>query len=501
MPTYPVRSPSPKANLVQAFRGEVRAPVPLHPLERALVAVASLHLCFLPWAMGTRAPWAQVVSLGFAVLVFLIALWPRRYAGDLAPDGDFTLHTWPRLLRFPLFWLGLGLIGYVAIGAFNPAWERVSTNVVWFIRSKDHVAWLPSSIEAPFERMNAGRMLVIYGSCWLLVCGLWTALTRRAAVQTILTALIVNGMVLALLGIIQKMADAKTMLWFIKVPATSFHSTFVYKNHAGAYFNLLLAITLGLGIWHHVRSLRRLERSSPAPVFAFGVVVIGSCVFMSDSRTAMLLLGGYLVLALIVYLIWRGRDRSAVTSPAASALLALGAAAIAAAAAYFLNLDQSIDQIQNAFGAGREAAIDSRVTARTATFELFKDQPVTGWGAGSFRHAFPIHQQNYPEIFRGPGGQVLFWDHAHNDYVQALAELGLIGTLFPTIALLWLLTKLCRLGALAHPAFLLMILGFGLTLAHSWVDFPLYNVAILTTFCAAWVLVARWVELEIRSSP
>ena len=501
MPTYPVRPPSPKANLVQAFRGEVRAPVPLHPLERFLVAIASLHLCFLPWAMGARAPWAQVVSLGFAAVIFVVALWPRRYTGELAPDGEFTLHTWPRLLRFPLFWLGLGFLAYITIGALNPAWERVSTNLVWFIRSKEHIDWLPTSIEAPFARMNAWRMLVIYGACWLVVCALWTALTRRAAVQTILTVVVSNGLVLALVGIIQKMAGAKKILWFIASPADYFHATFVYKNHAGAYFNLLLVVTLGLAVWHHVRSLRRLERSSPAPVFAFGVVVIGACVFMSGSRTAMMLVAGYLVVALVVYLIWRGRDRSAVTNPAVSGLLACGTALFIAAAAYFLNLDHSIDQIQNVFGAGRKAAIDSRVTARTATFELFKDQPVTGWGAGSFRHAFPLHQQNYPEIFRGPDRLVYFWDHAHNDYVQVLAELGIMGALFPLLALLWLVTKLCRLGALAQPAFLLMLLGFGLTLAHAWVDFPLYNPAILTTFCAVWILVTRWAELETRLAP
>ncbi|TAG29793.1 MAG: O-antigen ligase domain-containing protein, partial [Verrucomicrobia bacterium] len=122
---------------------------------------------------------------------------------------------------------------------------------------------------------------------------------------------------------------------------------------------------------------------------------------------------------------------------------------------------------------------------------------LTGWGAGSFRHAFPIHQKNYSEIFRS-GRHTLFWDHAHNDYVQALAELGIIGALFPILALLWMLIKFCRIGALANPAFLLLLLGFGLPLAHSWVDFPLYNAAIFTTFCAAWILTLRWAELEVR---
>ena len=130
---------------------------------------------------------------------------------------------------------------------------------------------------------------------------------------------------------------------------------------------------------------------------------------------------------------------------------------------------------------------------------MFRDQPLTGWGAGSFRHAFPIHQQNYPDIFRAPNRKFLVWDHAHNDYVQALAELGVIGFLFPVLGFFWFLYRLCRGGALAHPAFLLLTMGLGLTLAHAWVDFPLYNIAILTTFCAVWVLITRWAELELKS--
>ncbi len=499
MPSFPVRPPSPKANLVTAFRGEVRARVPLHPLETALVVVVCLQLCFLAWAMGGRAPWSQIVSLGLSVAAFGLALWPRRYTGELAPDGDFTLHTWPRLLRFPLFWLGLGFLGYVLLGALNPAWVRMSTEIVWYIRGQEHISWLPTSVKAPFALMNAWRMLVLYSACWLLVCALWTAITRRVSAQAILTALVANGVVLSLLAITQKMAGAKMMLWFIKVPAAYFHGTFVYKNHAGAYFNLVLVVALALAIWHHVRSLRRLERGSPSPVFAFGVVVVGACVFMSGSRTAMLLLAGYLVISLVAYLIWRSRNRGAASNPAVSGLVAVLTVGLVAGMAYFLNLDNSIDQIKKlTTERGHKAAVESRVQARTATYELFKDQPLTGWGAGSFRHAFPIHQQNYPDIFRANNRKVFFWDHAHNDYVQALAELGIIGVLFPVLALLWLLIKLCRLGALAQPSFLLLTLGLGLTLAHAWVDFPLYNAAILTTFCAVWILAARWAELETR---
>jgi O-antigen ligase len=483
---------------VQTFRGEVRSSVPIHPLELALVVVACLHLCFLPWAMGTRAHWAQLISLGLAVPSFVLALWPRNYRGEFTQGSDFRLHTWPRLLRFPIFWGGLLFLGYILAAALNPAWEHVSTGIVWFIKSvPGHITWLPTSIDAPFERMNAWRVLVIMSSTWLLVCALWIGLTRRVSVHALLVVLVVNGSLLGLIAILQKMTEAKAMLWFIPPIAHHFHGTFVYKNHAGAYLNLILFLAFGLALWHHVRSLRRLERSSPAPVFAFAVIVLGASVVMSRSRAATLLLAGFLLITLIVYLVWRFRQRSSASNPVISTLLALGAVGLISAAAYFLNLDSSLDHFQRLLGADRKLSIDSRVMVRDATFELFRDQPATGWGPGSFRHAFPIHQQNYPDIFR-LRGNVLFWDHAHNDWVQFLAEFGLIGAIFPVAALGWLIYRFCRLGALAHPAFLLLLLGFGLTLAHAWVDFPLSNTAIFTTFCTVWLLSLRWAELENR---
>lgn len=498
MPSYPVRSPKPKANLVQNFRGEARIAVPLHPLEHALVVVAIIHLCFLPWAFGARTPWAQIVSLGLAVLAFVIALWPRRYSGELAPEGDFTLHTWPRLLRFPPFWLGLGFCLYIVIGALNPSYERMSNGSVWYLKPLEHIDWLPSGLDAPFEIMNAWRTLIIVASVWLLACSLWTAITRRTAIQSILTAVVINGAILSLVAILQKMTGANKILWFLSGAPEYFHGTFYYKNHAAAYFNLTAIVSAGLMIWHHIRGLRHLERSSPSPVFAFGFIVIGSCVFMSGSRTGMILLTGYILIMATTYLIWRLRRSAGPSNRLLTVLATLAILGFVATAIYFLNLDKSIDQIRRLANEDKQWSVEARIQARDATYELFRDQPLTGWGAGSFRHAFPSHQQNYPDIFRGPGRRYFYWEHAHNDYVQALAEFGIIGFALPVLALLWLIVKLCRLGGYRHPAFLLTLLGLGLTLCHSWVDFQLYNACILTTFGAIAVLLVRWAELEIN---
>ncbi len=445
--------------------------------------------------MGARMPWAQLVSLGFGVLALIVSLWPRHYSGELAPEGNFKLHPWPRLLRFPLFWIGLVFLGYVLIQALNPAWERITTPQVWFIKSVDHVEWLPSSVTAPFERMNAWRMLAVWTGVWTAACAIWTGFTRRTAVQGVLNAVLINGSVLALIGILQKATGTPKMLWFMDPVAHYFHATFVYKNHAGAYFNIIFALAMGLAAWNHVRGLRRLERSTPAPVYLFAAILTGVSVFMSGSRTAMLLLGGFIVVGGLVYLIWRSRSQDSGGSTATSVIVATLAVGFIALAATYLNLQTSIEQIRNVFERDRFASVESRIQARNATWELFRDEPITGWGAGSFRHAFPIHQQNYPDIYR-PFGTVMFWDHAHNDYMQILAEVGILGVIPLLLTLGWFFRRLLRAGALTHPGFLLITLGLGLTLAHAWVDFPLSNTAILTTFGLSWVMLVRWSELE-----
>jgi O-antigen ligase len=496
---HPSRSQLHNAKMVESFRGDPRSTTPLHPAERLLVILASLHLCFLPWALGARAPWAQLVSAALGLAALGLALLPRRYGGELAPQGPFVLHTWPRLLRFPGFWLGLGLLVYVGCQALNPAFIRASAGPYWWLAQRPSIEWLPSGVAASFSEMNAWRMMAIWGGAWALGCALWIGVTRRTSVHGILSAIVANGALLALVGILQKVTEAREVLWFITPPANYFVATFFYKNHAGAYLNLVLALALLLMAWHHVRALRRLERSSPAPVYAFAAVVLVALVFMSASRTAMILCAGYLLVCGVVYLIWRLRAQAGTTHPAVAGLVGACSLALVVAAAWFLNLDRSIDQFrQLTTDQGQKWSIESRILARQATMDLFEERPTLGWGAGSFRHAFPLAQRNYDPIFNASGGRTYYWDHAHNDYVQALAELGWVGFLFPLFALCWMFWRALRQGATAQPAFAVGLIGLGLPLAHAWVDFPLSNCAILVTFCAALVLLTRWTELEGR---
>ncbi len=489
------RPSSAHAKIIQSFRGEARAPIPLHPLEKAFAIAAGAHLCFVAWAIGARMPWAQMVSLGLGVLALVIAVWPRRYEGELAPQGAFTLHPASKLLRFPIFWIGLLFLGYVACQALNPAWLRVTAGVFWMLTPIDHVTWLPSGVDAPFERMNAWRMLCIWGGAWALGCGLWVGITRRAGLLWVLNILAVNATVIALIAILQKVTGAKKILWVFDSIAASFHGTFVYENHAGAYLNLGLVVVASLGMWHYVRGLRRLERSTPAPIYAFMGVVIASALLMSKSRASIFLLVAFVVTAAVVVLVWRSRQGESTSSRWVNGALAAGALAFLVSTAIFLNLQAGFQELRTLWSGEDKVSFMIRDKARQATWDMFEDRRLTGWGAGSFRHVFPNYQRNYPEIHLS-GRRMLAWDHAHNDHVQLLAEVGLIGYGMVAASFLWGLVYFALRRGFTQPQLVLLLMGICFALVHGWADFPLYNTAVLVTFFAVGVAGLRWAEIE-----
>ncbi len=460
----------------------------------------------MPWALGTMHVWSQFVSLGLAMLAFVVALISRHYRGNLAPQGDFKLIMWPKLIRFPLFWLGLLFLGYILIQALNPAWTYVTDGKFWWLDPVDNISWLPSSMETPYKDMNPWRVLVIYSAAWLLACALWVGITRRAAVQTLFTVVVVNGTLLAIIGILERVTHAKYILWGLKNAPTGggrFFATLIYKNHAGGYFNLVLMLCTGLLYWHFSRAERRMDRTSPAPVFAFCAVLCGLSVLLSASRAGTILLMLFTLVAFISFGIRCTVYRSEGRSPLVITLLCGIFALFIGLGAYFLKTDQAFGRLGKLMGDGKtDSSVVTRTLARQATMEMARDNLVTGWGAGSFRHYFPIYQRNYPEIYNytGPKSR-LRWEYAHNDYVQLLAELGLIGAGIVLAMLACGVGHLVRQRAWLKPHLLFLVLALVITAAHAWVDFQFHNPAILFLWCASAVLLGRWAELENRRNP
>ncbi len=477
--------------------------------ERGVAVTLGVLVVFMPWAFGSRNVWAQWIALGLAVVAVVFALAPARRGvvaevggGDDgasaqasgAGAGAAPVGGWRRLVRFPLFWLGLVYFGFVVCQALNPAAVLVSTPLWWRVDFVEPIAWLPSGVDAPFARMNAWRVLVIHGAAWLAVCAAWVGITRRGGVLLVLNMFIGGGALLALLGILQKVTGAKEIFWSVPSPATGFHASFVYDNHAGAFLNLVVVAALGMGLWRYARGVRRMEKSTPAPLYVLAAITAGCSLLTGGSRAAALLLLCFVAVAVVVTVVWRLLIRGEVNRTLT--LVSTGAAlAFVVAAGVFLDVRKAIYSALDVLGKRDSQEVLFRVTARQATWEMFEAKPLTGWGAGSFRHAFPIFQQHHPQIYKR-GRFTLHWDHAHNDHVQLLAEKGIFGAACAALALLWLGWRLLRDRIWSNPGHLLFALGLGVPLAHAWVDFPLSNASILTCFVVLAMVLARWVEIN-----
>lgn len=520
-----MNNPPSSARLLEHFRAPKHRP-PLHPLERAVLAAVAIHLCFLPWALGTMHVWSQVTSLVLAAIGLLLALIPRTYSGDLAPPVSgiqfpvvgpastghrppptaFRLNPLPRLVRFPLFWLGLALLAYIAVQGFNPSWVWERNATTWWLRRVNDIPWLPTSIDTPFERFNLWRQFIIYTSAWLTVCTVWIGFTRRRSLQILLSIIATNTLALISVGFERritvpwnphfKLPNFNFVLW-IENPFPGAHSfaSFIYKNHAGAYLALLAGSTVALAAWHYERSLRTLARSTPSLLWLLGAVAMSFGVLFTYSRGATLVLAGYLILAAVAYLLVRLLSSARSTTPL---LVWLLLAALLVGAVGFGASQLNYQRAERTFTSlfvkqEKDLSVAHRLEAYQAAKSMLVDHWQRGVGAGGFRFLFPEYIKQYPASYKN--GQY-FWEHAHCDWLQLPIEVGVGGAALVGLGGLWGFAALFRRKLWRQPAMILLFLGCLQTPVQAIFDFPFQNPAILMTWLVLSVLALRWLELE-----
>ncbi|MDP3071630.1 MAG: O-antigen ligase family protein [Opitutaceae bacterium] len=484
-PTPPLR------RSLEQFRAPARRR-PLPALEIAAVAIVGVHLVFLPWAIGGMPVWAQIASAALAVAGFVVALIPRAPRDDTGSPAGIAM--WPRLIAFPVFWIGLALLGYITAQALNPAWVFRSDAANFWMERIPHLEWLPAGVSAPFDRWNPWRSLLVYGSAWLTLCTVWVACTRRRSLQLLLIALVANGVLLAAFGVLQKLTGTAKLYWSLPSPSLWFFASFVYKNHAAAYLNLALTAAGALAAWYHVRGLRRHEKSNPAGLFAFFAMGIAVAVLASYARGATLVMM-VLVVGCAAVLLWHRRAVPAGSRHPAVAFALLVVFAVFLVTGFralrshdaFTHLRQGLTQ--------QDRALEVRGVATAAALEMLAEHRLTGVGAGAFRYLFPIHQAKHPALTMSLGER-RHWEHAHNDVVQFPIELGLPGVALGLLALGYALLTLVRHHFWDHPLGACGVLGLLLLPVYAWWDFPFQSPAILITWCALWPVIALWVKVE-----
>ncbi len=293
-------------------------------------------------------------------------------------------------------------------------------------------------------------------------------LLRGAQARSLALIFSVYGAALAGFALLQGISPNGKLYW-IRQPRMGgwIYGPYVNHNHYAGLMEMLVPIPL-------VVSLTRLAPPKVRAVAAASAAVMVGTIFLSGSRGGMLAIVGELVLLAALLVKQKSGLRTAIGIGVFLAILA--------GLLIWIGGNELSQRIATAGPGHSELSNDIRSYINRDGFRMFLKKPFLGWGLGSFPIVYPQFRTFYTNFFV---------NEAHNDYLQLLVEMGLLG--FATM--IWFVVTvyaraLKKIGhwptELSGAVTLACMLGLSGILVHSAVDFNLQipaNAALFYVLC------------------
>ena len=375
-----------------------------------------LVVAFAVFAFGGVEVWAESVTEIAAAVLFLV--W------SLCVYRDETLKISINPLAAPL-------LGFLAIGGLQLLLHRT---------------------EYPFLTRVSLLLLGAYTILFFLFTQAFRERRDLARLAWFLTALC---FAVSLFGIAQHFTSDGTIYWFRKLTTGgAVFGPFVNRNHFAGFVELTLPMGLALMFF---RGLRR----DLFPLATLLTIVPVGALILSGSRAGVI---GFAFELAVLALLARSRRTSSGRQALGVGLVGLAALALVA----WLGAGKAIERF-SVLRPG-EVSIGRRVSMVRGGTALFLAYPISGSGLGTLVAVYPKYETAYD-------GRVV--DHVHNDYVELLAEMGVLGGLCG-LAFLWILFRDARSayeteqGHLSRAIHAGGVAGIAGLLLHSLVDFNLH---------------------------
>jgi O-antigen ligase len=419
-------------------------------LSEILVTVVTvglfLTMAFTTLAFGTVDPWSVMV-FGFSIIT-LFLLWAVGCFVDR--KATFNLPATALPLLAVLIYAGLQ-----SIGITDGAGKRWSISM---------------DVESTRLALEVACCLFI---AFLLAANLFT---NRERLTWLRNFLIFFGLALAIFGLIQHFTWNGKLYWFVDgtVPSATSFGPFVNHNHFAGYLEMIAPIPVAL-------ILTRAIRGELALLYGFAAALMGIATIVSLSRGGMISLISGLMFVVIFGL--RKSMLSQETSSSVRFPLFLSRVAAAAviiitlgAGVWWIGADSVIKRVEKtelstderSKLSGKETVFQSRGWIWRDTIAMIRSNWVTGVGFGAYYTAYPIYSER--------DGRLIV-RQAHNDYLQILADCGVVGAVAALSFIILVFRDILR--ALRHPdrkmAALALGCGAGVfaMLVHSLFDFNL----------------------------
>lgn len=386
-------------------------------------------LMFGPLAFGAVEPWSIFVLETGAALLGLV------WVAKQWLDGEFNVKWNPLFLPMAVF--GLLILLQIVFHATAYRHDTVS-----------------------------GAMLYVAYAMLCFLSG--QTLLRSLHARKLTLMFIIFGSALAAFALVQGISSNGRLYW-LRPPRMGgwIYGPYVNHNHYAGLMELLVPIPLVLSLTRFVQSKERLIAAGAAALMA-------GTIFLSGSRGGMLAVGAE-ILVLTVVLVKQRRDVRTAMGLGVFLLVVVGLLT-------WLGGDELSRRLATVETAHTDLSNSMRLQINKDGLHMFMAKPVLGWGLGSFPVVYPQFRSFYTNFFV---------NQAHDDYLQLLVEMGLLG--FGTMV--WFLIVVYRrafkkianwTSDVSGAVSLACILGLTGILVHSTVDFNLQipaNAALFYVFC------------------
>lgn len=450
-----------------------------------------LLLISTPLAYGSVARGSVAlmeIVIGFLMLVWLMKLVTTRHPSRSRQAQAVKTRTQSfQLVVFtPSFFLLLSLFVLLIFLQIIPlptsliAWLSPETYHL-YAEAARHIgtsvpASLPLSICVQATEKGLYQVLA-YAALFLLIIN---NIRSPRQIRRIVFVIVAVGCFEALYGLFEYFSGRHHIFWYQKQSSLTVSGTFVNKNHFAGYMEMAIPLTFSM-LFSRLGETRQAaskhiarfldEKYMKALLISFFLFIMIGALVLSGSRGGIIsFAGGMACLFMLAY------HRRLLRKWTVLILILL---LLSVAVAVPMGWDLILSRFHVLTGFMTEQSFLSRRDVWAGTLLLFRDFPVFGTGLGTFAHIFPKYQI-------APSNMTFFY--TENDYLQMLAETGMLGTgLALGIVATFFFTTLRAWKKRQSRWSIILATGgisaIGSLLLHSCVDFNLHIPSNALLFC------------------
>ena len=444
----------------------------LSPIEKWLVSGILVLLSYTAWARGGTVlslqallPW---MGLFLFPGIFIISWWYRKEGNS--PIYGFRLVA--EFLKDPIFYFGLVFMVLLLLQWWNAGRTNVfnETHHCW-IYTPPRISFLPSAI----TKADAREMLRWFFPAWSILLVLRRSVITKNAINAVLIGVMLNASILSAFGIFQYATGTHSIFWAVPLSG-DFFASFGYANHAGGFFTLILAVSLGFLANSCFCSYRKKMFSKRIIGFTITSILLLTGANLSLSVAGIILSWGLVFFAVVygIWYVWRDIRPSVRINLVFACVAVLCIGYFVAAGVGKEKFTDSVAQIKSKTA---EREVSARFPKVETAFKIWNNNKLFGVGGWGYRYLAPnyVDDKTYESLKEAGSANV------HNDPVQFLTEFGLLGYLMMSGVIICLVIPVCNKGIriIRKPRVLYPLLGVIITLLQSLFDLPFRSPAIL----------------------